>query len=182
MPFKVTFKLYEPGKQAPCMTTTDRALAYAEINDMKRKPETVLSRLEREVELIEPTKAEQYVYHVYLVRKAIKRYFANGRKNDDKKQSLRLEEELDIWNATTRNYIKNRPGFEKKLESLPKDSDKRRHFAFFTLVEKWRTEWHKFFAIKNPTGDMVLVKNEIKKACFGMEKEIDNYIREAIGL
>ena len=182
MPFKVTFKLYEPNKQAPCFTTTDRALAYTEINAMKRKQETVLSRMVRDVELVDPTKDEQYVYHVWLVRKAIKKFFNEGRKPEDKQQSEALEKELDIWNAQTRNYINAHPGFEKKLNSLPADSDKRRSFAFFLLVEKWRTEWHKFFAIKKPEGDMVQVKNEIKKACFAMEAEIDKYIFKAIGL
>lgn len=182
MPFKVTFKLYEPNKMAPCFTTTDRDLAYAEINAMKRKRETVLSRMIREVKLVKPTKDEEYVYLVYRVRKAIRKFFDEGRKPEDKQQSEELEKELDVWNQQTRNYINAHPDFEKKLMSLPADSDKRRGFAFFLLVEKWRTEWHKFFAIKNPEGDMVQVKNEIKKACFGMEKEIDEYVHKEIGL
>lgn len=37
-------------------------------------------------------------------------------------------------------------------------------------------------AIKNPEGEMVQVKNEIKKACFALEKQIDEYVHKEIGL
>ena len=136
-----------------------------------------------QVEPEEPlTKDEQYLLLVYEVRRLIKRYFDNGRKKEDLEASLAKESELDHWNARTRSYIDSKPGLEEKLKSLPSDSDKFRHFAFFEIVEGWRRVWKEYHAYKKKKDHDEQVLREMKKKCFDFEKNIDYYIKQTLHL
>lgn len=170
MPFKVCFKIYEPGKEAPCFTTDNARLARVEFNDrIKKAPWT---RMVHDIELIELTKPEEYVWLVYQVRKAIRKYYNEGRKYEDLKDSLAKEAKLDQWNARTRIYLSNHPRAQV--------DEKRK--AFFLLVDKWRDKWHKYFSLKKAHAVEKDVLDEMKKECFDYEKQIDRYVKHVIGL
>ena len=182
MPFKVKFQIFEPGKLVPYLTTNDARQAHAAYREHRNKYGCALTRMTTDIECIELTKPEQYVWLVYRVRQAIQKYYGNGRKREDLQVSLDLEKQLDDWNNRTRAYIDIHPGFQTVLSGLPAKSEKARHFAFFQVVEEWRKQWHKYFAYKKQPDKDQAVEREIKKQCFDFEKEIDKYIKLVIGL
>lgn len=116
MPFKVKFMIYEPGKQAPCYTTSDAALARVEYNAKVREQGMALSRYVYEITCEELTKTEEYVWLVYQVRQAIHKYYNQGRKYADLQASLVLEKQLDDWNLRTRTYLNNHPVSDRRRE------------------------------------------------------------------
>ena len=172
MPFKVRYDIYEPNKQAPCLTTYNRLFAWAELNDRQKKPGMALTRMSYTIQPEDLTKQEEYVLLVYQVRKAIKKYFGGGRNHDDLLESLALEERLDQWNVRTRCY----------LNSHPKAQVDEKGKAFFILVEAWRNKWHKFFACKKCHAEPQQVLQQMKKECNDYEAQIDKYVKQTIGL
>lgn len=173
MPFKVKFQIFEQGKLAPCFTTFDNRLAHAEYRHRCNQQGCALTCMTTDIECIDLTKPEQYVYLVYCVRKAIQKYYGNGRRREDLLESLDLEKQLDDWNTRTRHHLDTHP-------KCRPDDDKA--FAFFQVVEEWRNLWHKYFAYKKRPDKDPAVEREIKKQCFDFEKEIDKYINLVIGL
>lgn len=126
MPFKVRYEIYEPNKQAPCLTTFDRMYAWAELNDRQKKPGMALTRMTTAVIPEELTSAEQYLYLVYQVRSLQKHYWANGKQHNDLMASLAMEIELDNRNTKIRYYLETHPKYR---------IDDQESFAFFQLVE-----------------------------------------------
>lgn len=173
MPFKVKFQIFESGKLAPCLTTYDSRLAHVEYRHMCNQKGCALTRMTTDIECIDLTKPEQYVWLVYRVRKAIQKYYGNGRKREDLDASLALEKELDNWNIRTRFHLQTHP------KCKPDDE---KAFAFFQVVEQWRNCWHKYFAYKKQADNDPAIEREIKKQCFDFEKQIDKYIKLVIGL
>jgi len=172
MPFKVIYQIWEPGKLAPAFTTEDRTLAYIELSDRQRKD--ALTRMDYDITPENLTKAEEYVWLVRRVLKAIRKYYDERRtvskeqSADNLRVSLALERELDNWNARTRCYLNSHP------RSTPDDPGS---FAFFQVVEEWRSCWHKYFAYKKTKDKDPNVEREMKKQCFQLEGEIKKYIR-----
>lgn len=173
MPFKVKFQIFEPGKQSPCLTTYDSRLAHVEYRHMCNQKGCALTRMTTEIECIDLTKPEQYVWLVYRVRKAIRKYYGEGRKHEDLMASLDLEGQLDRWNTRTRFHLQTHP-------KCKPDDDKA--FAFFQVVEEWRNAWHRYFEYKKTADKDLNVEREMKKQCFDFEKEIDKYVNLVIGL
>lgn len=177
MPFKVKFKIYEPGKVAPCFETTDRKLAQVTWNDMKRKEP--LLRMVPEITCVGLTKSEEYVWLVYRVLKAIRKYYderghvTKEQSAENLRVSLALERELDNWNTRTRFYLEQHPN------STP---DSKEAFAFFQVVEAWRKRWHEYFSYKKQKDKDPKWEKKLKDDCFDMEKEIKKYVRLAIGV
>ena len=170
MPFKVKFEIFAPGKDAADFTTYDCKLARVEYND--RKTKAPWTKMLHTIECVELTKSEQYVWLVYQVRQAIRKYYNGGRHHTDLLASLAKEEELDKWNVRTRTYLNNHPKAQV---------DEKAH-AFFVLVEAWRDKWHKFFASKKSGAVEQAVLDQMKKECFDYEKQIDKYVKKTIGL
>lgn len=179
MPFKVTYSLYEPDKVGAVLTTTDAKFARLELAGMQAKPELQLSHMTTDVELVEPTKPEEYTYLVYTVRKAIKHYYAQRGhvpkevEQQNLKASLALEKKLDLWNATTRFYLQRHP------KSTPDDPQA---FAFFQLVEAWRNKWHQYFAYRRDAKSDKRVLQMMRRECQDYETQIDNYVKQTIGI
>jgi hypothetical protein len=172
MPFTVFFNIYEPGKEGPCFTTTDAKLAKVEYNDRTSKPGMALTRMTYTIQLEDLTKHEEYVWLVYQVRRAIRKFFDGGRNHDDFLASMALEKQLDQWNVRTRTYLNNHPN--AKVDEKSK--------AFFLLVEAWRDKWHKYFAVKKSKAEPEAVIKEMKKECEDYEAQIDKYTKQVIGL
>lgn len=173
MPFKVKFSIFEPGKAAPVFTTYDAKLAHVEYRHRCNQMGCALTRMTTDIECIDLTKPEQYVWLVYRVRKAIQKYYGQGRKHEDLLASLDLEKQLDNWNTRTRFHLQTHP------KCRPDDE---KAFAFFEVVEEWRKLWHNYFAYKKRSDKDPAVEREMKKQCFDFEKAIDKYINETIGL
>lgn len=173
MPFKVKFQIFESGKQAPDFTTYDARLAKVEYRARCNKLGCALTRMTTDIECIDLTKPEKYVWLVYCVRKAIRKYYGEGRKHEDLMASLDLEKQLDNWNTRTRFHLETHP------KCRPDDE---KAFAFFQIVEKWRNAWHKYFAYKKQPDKDPAIEREMKKQCFDFEIEIDKYVNMVIGL
>lgn len=177
MPFKVNFKIFEPGKVAPCYQTSDRQLAYVEWNERKRKDPMV--RMVPDVTYIAGNSQDEYVWLVYRVLKAIRKYYderdhvSKEISNDNLHVSLALEKELDLKNAKTRVYLQQHP----KLKP-----DNPTAFAFFEVVEAWCNRWKEYFRYKKQRDKDPKWEKKLKDDCFAMEKEIKNYVRHIIGL
>ena len=182
MPFKVKFQIFEPGKLAPCFTTHDASLAHAEYRHQCNQKGCALTRMTTDIECIDLTKPEQYVFLVYRVRKAISRFYNGGRKPEDLQASLELERQLDEWNGRTRLQLQAHPGLSPVACGMPADSERARHFAFFLLVDKWRDKWHRYFNYKRQHDRDGQVVREMYKECIDYEKQIDNFIKQVIGL
>lgn len=172
MPFIVEFKIYEPGKIAPYLTTKDRKYAYAEFKDKQGKQGMAFTRMTYDITCQDLTKAEEYVFLVYGVMQAIRRFFDCGRREDDKKASLALEAQLDQWNARTRQYVNAHPGYKPPDEKA---------YQFFILVEAWRKKWHEYFRYKNRKDKDPLIEKQMKQCCFDYEKQINKYVKQTIG-
>ena len=177
MPFIVYFKIFEPGKTAPCYQTTDRKLAYVEWNERRRRD--ALTRMVPEVTYIAGSSQDEYVWLVYRVLKAIRKYYdersrvTKDRSDENLRASLALEKALDRKNATTRFYLQQHP------DSTP---DNPTAFAFFEVVEAWRKRWHEYFIYKKQTDRDPKWEKKLRDDCFAMETEIKKYVRKVIGL
>ena len=181
MPFKVTFKIFEPGKIAPCYQTSDRQLAYVEWNAMKAKHGNgTLTRLVPDVTYIDGDNHDKYVWLVYRVLKAIRKFYderdsvPKDISDSNLKISLALEKDLDEWNARTRQFLDS--------HCKVMDAQTTAKHGFFILVEAWRKRWHEYFAYKKQAGKDPKWEKRLRDDCFAMEKEIKNYIRQRIGL
>lgn len=161
------------------MTTTDRMLARIELNHLQETKGCLNYSMVPEVTPGQMTRPEEYVWLVYRVLKAIRKYYdersrvPKEQSYENLKASLALESELDKWNARTRFYLQGHP------KSRPDDE---KAFAFFQVVEEWRNEWHRYFAYKKLKNKDKAVEQEIKKQCLAYEKEIDKYVKLTIGL
>ena len=112
MPFKVKFQIFEPGKLAPCFTTYDARLAHVEYRHLCNQKGCALTRMTTDIECIDLTRPEQYVFLVYRVRKAISRFYNDGRKPEDLQASLELERQLPTLSghATSRSSSSSTSG------------------------------------------------------------------------
>lgn len=177
MPFKVKFRIYMPGKDAPCLETFDRQMAYNEWS--ARKAKNALARLVPDVTYIAGSKQDEYVWLVYRVIKAIRKYFDEKGKvtkeieQENMRVSLALEKELDQWNTRTRFYLQGHP------KSTP---DNAAAFAFFEVVEAWRARWKEYFRYKKQKDKDPKWEKKLKDDCFAMEAEIKKYVRLVIGI
>lgn len=180
MPFKVNFKIFEPGKEAPVFQTFDRTMAYVEWNARKAKyGADPMARMVPDVTYIAGNSQDEYVWLVYRVIKAIRKYYdernvvPKEQSSENLRVSLALEKELDRKNASTRVYIRQHPNMKPDNEAA---------FAFFEVVEAWRNRWHEYFRYKKLRDKDSKWEKKLRDDCFAMEKEIKNYIRHIIGL
>lgn len=180
MPFVVHYKIFEPGKIAPCYHTSDRKLAYIEWNARKSKyGADPMVRLVPDVTYIDGDNHDKYVWLVYRVLKAIRKYYderyivSKEQSDENLRASLALEKELDLKNASTRFYIQQHP------KMTP---DNPTAFAFFEVVEAWRERWKEYFRYKKLKDKDPKWEKQLKNDCFAMEKEIKKYVRHIIGL
>lgn len=174
MPFKVKFSIYEPGKIAPCLCTQDRRLAYVELSAMRSKPGMAMTRMTAEVWGFEPlTKAERFALQLWEVRKAMHRYYHGGRKHEDLVASLALESELDKKIRADRQYMDAHPGRRVTDQKA---------YAFFLIVEEWRSTWLERKRYSNRAGYDNQVYREMTRKIRDYESKIDSYIKQIIGL
>lgn len=170
MPFKVKFEIYDNQHTAPVFFTYDKLMARVEYNELSNKDPW--TRLQFTINPVDLTKHEEYVWLVYQVRKAIHKYYNNGRKYEDLQDSLGKEAKLDQWNAKTRIYLANHPNAQVDEKAK----------AFFLLVDAWRDKWHKYFSCKKAHAVEKAVLDQMKKECFDYEAQIDKYVKQVIGL
>lgn len=86
MPFKTLYQIYDSKHTAPVFTNIDYKMAYVEWRACLRKGGDVY-RLEQTVLPEEElTNSEKYLYLVYRLRKAWKRFINCGHKQDDIKE------------------------------------------------------------------------------------------------
>lgn len=173
MPIKVRFEIYDSQHQAPVHAGHDADLARAEYHDLIHKGGDVY-RLVQTVETEGPlTKSEEYLLLAYNIRRLWKKYFDGGRDPEVLKESVALEHQLDKWNQRTANYIASHPGYQP--------SDIKAH-AFYLIMSEWRETWkERKKYVKSADPDERIIK-EMSKKCRDLEKEIDKYIKEKIGL
>lgn len=173
MPLQVNFSIWSPGKAAPDFNTNDRVMARIEYNERIRNGKACC-RLQQQVTSLQPlTKSEEYLYLVYEVRHLQQQYFNHGRDPEVFKSALAQEKRLDDWNTRTRFHLQGHPKY------MPDDE---RAFNFFILVEKWREKWKEYFRYKKQRDVDPVVTKERSKECRQYEKQIDQYVRENIGL
>ena len=175
MAIRTKYEIYSLQKTAPLFSTFDKSLAYVEFNEKIRNPKGELYRMVQTPELYgDKTRAEEYLILVYHVRRAINRYYNQGRKQEDLVASLQLESNLDKWNERTQKFIASHPGYQ------PKDQ---KSFAFCQLVTEWRKVWHERMGYRKRTmGYDQAVMNEMSKKCRALEKEIDKYVKQELQL
>lgn len=175
MAIRTKYQIFCTKKTAPLLTTYDKVSAYVEFNEHIRNPQGDMYRLAQEVESVgELTKQEEYLLLVYHVRKAIRRYYDNGRKQEDLKASLELESQLDKWNKRTKNFMTSHPAWK------PKDAESH---AFYVLVSEWRKAWHERMGYRKRTmGYDQKVMEQMSKKCREIEKQIDKYIKDKLQL
>lgn len=179
MPFIVKYRIHDIGHAAPNFTTSDKVLAKAEFNAQRRLKGELSVQLLYDVVCEAPTKQEKYVYLVYQVMRAIRQYYDNRGKVSKEEEhnllhmSLRLEKDLDDWNARTRFFLNQHPNCK------PDDAEA---FAFFQVVEQWREDWHKYFAYKKRKDADKSEVRRLRDICKTLEAEIKKYINIKIGL
>lgn len=174
MPIRVRYQIYCTRMKAPVTDTFDRTMAYVEFQACLHNPNGDLYRLQQTVEPDGAlTKSEEYLLLVYRVRKLMRQYFEGGRKHEDLMVALDHESRLDQWNKRTEDYINSHPGY--------KPADPVSH-AFYTLVASWRKAWKSRKNYSNRKDCDQLLLAEMSKECRSLEKEIDKYIKDKIGL
>lgn len=172
MPFKVRFDIYDFKHKAPIYTTHDRTLARVEYNHLSSKG---LHRMISTVTPYDMNQQEAYLYHVYKVREAQKKYWRDGKQKDDLQTSLALESELDKWNAETRQRL----NAIQQTGSIYTPADTGA-FQFFLQVEEWRKRWKEYFGAKKRNDHEASAK--LYTTCRDLEAKIDIYIKQKIGL
>lgn len=174
MPFIVKFSIYEPGKTAPCICTQDRKYAYIELNAMRQKPGMALTRMSADVKTVEPlTKAERFALQLWEIRKAMHKYYNGGRKHEDELASIDLERALDRKIKADREFIDSHPGRPIRDQKA---------YAFFLVVEEWRSTWRERKRYSQTKGYDQQVYREMTRKLRDYESKIDSYIKEVIGL
>jgi hypothetical protein len=168
------FHIYNPGDVVPDYNTSDRRLAYIELNARRNTPGKALTRLTADVTPLEPlTKRESFAYQLWKIRKAMHKYYDGGRKHDDMLASIALETNLDKQIKSGRAFLDSHPDYPVK--------DKKSHAAFL-LAEEWRKTWHERKRYSQTKGYDHQVYREMTRKIRDYEAQIDNYIRETIGL
>lgn len=172
---QVKYEIYGTQKTVPVFMSYDKLQTHVEFNELTRNPKGDFYRLvQTPMPGEEMTKQEEYVLLVYHVRRLIRKYFDNGRKEEDKKESLAQESILDKWNNRTQSYIDTHPGYQPK--------DKEAH-AFFVLVSEWRKTWKERMAYKRrKMGFEQAVLDQMSKKCRALEKQIDEYVKRKLQL
>lgn len=175
MPFKVNYNIMEKGKGAPCFSSFDRQLAYVELHDRQRKGNITDYWMTYDITPIDMTNQEGYMWLVYQVRQAQKKYWRDGKLKEDLKASLNLESALDKWNADTRTKLN---AIHKKNKNFaPKDAGA---YQFFVTVEDWRVQWKNYFAAKKRGNHEESARLFV--VCQELEKRIDEYCSKQLGL
>ena len=180
MPFVVQYKIFEPGKIAPSYHTSDRTLAYVELNARKAKyGGDPMVRMVPDVTYIAGNSQDEYVWLVYRVLQAIRKYYderpsvPKSQSDENLRASLALEQALDRKNATTRVYLDQHPNAKP---------DNPTAFSFFLVVEAWRKRWHEYFIYKKLAEKDPKWETKLRDDCFAMEKEIKKYVNKVIGI
>lgn len=172
MPIRVTFEIFDGTHKAPIFTTTDKRLAIVERDDYMRRGNGIY-RIKTTVTPDNMSKSEQFIYLVYEVRQLQRKYFDHGRDKEVFKQALDKEKELDDWNARTSSFL------SQHINYVP--SDPQAH-AFFLLVVRWRRLWKDYFAYKKRSDADKVIVRERAKQCRDYETQIDNYIKQTLGI
>lgn len=174
MPFKVKFHIYNPGEQVPDFSTSDRKLAYVELNARRATSGKALTSMSAEVTPGEPlTKGERFAYQLWKIRQGMHKYYAGGRKHEDMLASMALEAKLDKQIRSARAFLDSHPGYPVK--------DQKSHIAFL-IVEEWRNTWHDRKRYSQRQGYDYQVYREMTRKIRDYEAKIDSYIKEVIGL
>ena len=176
MGFTVKYNIMQAGKDAPCYSTSDRQLAYAELSDRQRKGKPLDYWMAWNITPYDLNQKEEYMWFVWQIRQAQKKYFRTKDKVD-LQISLNMETELDRWNAETReklNLIVNlsRDSENNQPKYQPSDAEA---YQFFVTVEEWRKEWKKYFAAK-ANGDYE-TSSRLYPVCRSYETRIETYCK-----
>ena len=175
MPFSVVYNIMQKGKSAPCFQTGDRKLAYVELHDRQRKGNTIDYWLEYDIQPQSMTNQEGYMWLVYRVRQAQKKYWRDGKLPADLQASLKLESELDKWNTETRGKLN--AICKKNKNFTPRDAGA---YQFFVTVDDWRVQWKAYFAAKKRNNHEESARLFV--VCQEQEKRIDEYCNKQLGL
>lgn len=164
------------GKDAPCYSTSDRQLAYAELSDRQRKGKPLDYWMAWDITPHDLTQKEEYMWFVWQIRMAQKKYFRTKDKVD-LQISLNMETELDRWNAETREKLNkvvnlSRDSGSNQPKYQPSDAEA---YQFFVTVEEWRKEWKKYFAAK-ANGDHE-ASSRLYQICRSYETRIETYCK-----
>lgn len=172
MPLRTKYEIF--GRLlAPVVTTYDKTMARIEFNAYLRNPQQGLHRLVQTVEPVgELTKEEEYLYLVWRVRRAWKRFKAEG-KDEDKAEAMKLDGELDVWNMRNRIYIESHPDYEPSSKES---------YDFFLTVLEWRDMWKNRRRRSGAFGCNPQLAKEISQNCRNLEKKIDLYLKQKLNL
>lgn len=177
MSFKVRYHIWEPGKQAPTITTENRALAYIEFGTLKNK--MPMARMTYEVIPENLTGPEKFLFLVYRTRQAQEVYWSACRQeldkeilNDRLKVALKLERELDQRIVDGRFY----------LQGHPKSQPDEMAYSFFLVVEAWREKSKQYFSYKKKKDADPNVVKQMRKEIDDYQTNIDNYVNKNIGI
>jgi len=174
MPFKVMFHIFNPGDKVPDYNTSDRKLAYIELNARRNTPGKTLASMRADVTPVEPlTKAEGFAYQLWEIRRAMHKYYNGGRRHEDMLASIALETELDKQIRSGRAFLDSHPGYPVK--------DQKSHAAFL-IAEEWRNTWLARKRYSQTKGYDHQMYREMTRKIRDYEAQIDKYIREVIGL
>lgn len=174
MPFRTKYQIY--GRlAAPVLSTTDKTMARVEWYNYLRNLQ--LHGIHRLVQTVEPvgelTKGEAYLYLVYRVRKAWRKYHDGGRKQEDRDEAQQLDAELDQWNFRTKVYIESHPDYK------PRDQQ---GYDFYVVVQAWRDSWKERSRYSGRMTCDKMVLQEMSRECRQLEKQIDSYIKTKLNL
>lgn len=173
MPLRTKYEIY--GRLlAPVVTTYDKTMARVEFNEYLRNPQRGIHRLVQTVEPVgELTKEEEYLYLVWRVRKAWRRYKNEGCKDGDKAEAMKLDGELDAWNMRTRIYIETHPDYKPSSKES---------YDFYQTVLEWRDVWKKRKHRSGTYYGSGQLAKEISRNCRDLEKKIDSYLKQKLNL
>ena len=173
MPLRTRYEIFGRFTN-PVISTYDKTMARVEWYSYLRNPQQGLHRL---VQTVEPdgelTKAEEYLYLVYRVRKLWRKYFDCGRNRDDMEAALKLEAELDVWNMRSLIYVSNHPDYK------PADQES---FDFYTVVQAWRDTCKERKRYRGGSAIDKQVQQEISHKCRDFERKIDQYLKTKLNL
>ena len=176
MPFKVQYEIFDDKHGAPDYQTYDYTMARIELNDRKRNPRGMLWRLEQTVMPDGAlSKAEEYLFLVYRVRKLTIQY-RNDMTDKNKKVLLEHVKKLDDWNKTISGHISTHPGY--------KPADEKSH-SFYVIVKAWRDAYYErqhYCKHTTRAGYDHNLFREMTRKIRGFEKKIDEYIKDQLQL
>ena len=178
MPFKVKFHIWEPGKDAPKMTTDNKALAYIEYGSLRQQKGMEFARMTHEITPFNLTGPEKFLYLAYRTRKAQEVFWSAKRQNLPKEvikehlvKARGLEKQLDLRIADARFYLQGHP--KSQHEDMP--------YNFFLIVEAWREKQNEYFRYLNGRDIDALVAKQMRKEIDDYQGNIDNYVKKNIG-